>query len=142
MYEEDPSKYTNYEVTRDPKEWKYVERLLKSKVIPEISLENKEYPSGWKPPIAKPKDHPYYVQRTRNYMQPVYLHIFHRGMRRTTVIRKIHGDIWALESDLKKYIEKCEKKPIGVRVNELIGEIKFRGDYVNLIKKWLNEKGF
>ncbi|CAK9828645.1 Probable 39S ribosomal protein L49, mitochondrial [Anthophora retusa] len=140
--EKNPSKYTSYEITKDPEEWKYVENLLKLKIIPEISLEKKEYPSGWKPPIAKPNDYPYYIQRTKNYMQPVYLRLFYRGMRRITAIRRIQGDIWALESELTKYIEEREQKPMGVRVNELVGEIRYRGDYVNLIKKWLDEKGF
>ncbi|XP_076756924.1 mitochondrial ribosomal protein L49 [Xylocopa sonorina] len=134
--------YTDYEVTRDPQEWECVERLLKPKVIPVPCLENKEFPSGWKPPVCKPHDYPYYIQRTRNYMQPVYLEISYRGTRRITTVRKIHGDIWALESELKEYINKYAKKPIGVRTNELIGEIKFRGDYVNIVKKWMDEKGF
>ncbi|XP_043529255.1 probable 39S ribosomal protein L49, mitochondrial [Frieseomelitta varia] len=138
----DSSEYTDYEVTKDPKEWEYVERLLKPKVIPAPCLENKEYPSGWKPPVAKPHDYPYYIPRTKNYMQPVYLEIFHRGLRRVTTVRKIHGDIWTLESELKEYIEKRVNKPIGIRTNELLGEIKFRGDYVNLVKAWMDERGF
>lgn len=75
-------------------------------------------------------------------MQPVYLEIFHRGLRRITTVRKIHGNIWILETELKEYLEKNVKKPVGVRINELSGEIQFRGDYVNLIKVWMNEKGF
>lgn len=136
------SKYTDYEVTKDPQEWEYVERLLKPKSIPIPCLENKEYPSGWKPPISKPQEYPYYIQRTKNYMQPVYLEIFHRGLRRITTVRKIHGNIWILENELKEYLEKNVKKSVGVRTNELSGQIQFRGDYVNLIKAWMNEKGF
>ncbi|CAL7941730.1 unnamed protein product [Xylocopa violacea] len=138
----DSTVYTDYEVTRDPQEWEYVERVLKPKVIPVPCLENKQYPSGWKPPVSNPHDYPYYVQRTKNYMQPVYLEICYRGSRRITTVRRIHGDIWALESELKEYIKKHVNKPIGVRTNELIGEIKFRGDYVNIVKKWMDEKGF
>lgn len=91
---------------------------------------------------AKQGDHPYYVQRTKNYMIPVYMDITFRGTRRITTIRKIHGNIWALESELRKYLEQRTNKVIGVRVNELIGEIQFRGDHVSLVKKWLDEKGF
>ena len=138
----DPSHYTDYEVTKDPQEWEYVERLLKAKTVPLPPLENKELPSGWKPPVAKQGDHPYYVQRTKNYMIPVYMEVTFRGTRRVTTVRKIHGNIWVLESELKKYLEKQTNKIIGVRVNELIGEIKFRGDHVSLVKKWLYEKGF
>lgn len=75
-------------------------------------------------------------------MIPVYLEISYRGMRRLTVIRKINGNIWELESQLKKYLGDKTGKAIGVRVNELIGEIKFRGDYVSLVKDWLDKKGF
>ncbi|XP_003700570.2 mitochondrial ribosomal protein L49 [Megachile rotundata] len=141
MYE-DPSKYTDFEVSRDPEEWKYVEALLKPKSIPMPPLENKEYPSGWKPPVSKPGDHPYFVSRTKNFMHPVYLDITYRGTRRLTFIRRIHGDIWQLKSELVKHVSETVKKPIGVRVNELTGEIRLRGDYVTIVKKWLDEKGF
>lgn len=138
----DPSQYTDYEVVQNPPEWEYVERLLKPKVVPVPPLENKNFASGWTPPVAKPGDHPYHIHRTRNFMIPVYLEISYRGMRRLTVIRKINGNIWELESQLKKYLGDKTGKAIGVRVNELIGEIKFRGDYVSLVKDWLDKKGF
>ncbi|XP_076648173.1 mitochondrial ribosomal protein L49 [Halictus rubicundus] len=138
----DPSKYTDYEVTRDPKEWEYVERLLKPKIIPEPQFENKEYPSGWKPPTAKPEDYPYYIRRSRNFMQPVYLHTYNRGMRRLTILKNIQGDIWALETELKEHMRNETGRPIGVRINELVGIIKFRGDFVSLIKRWMDSKGF
>ncbi|XP_034175371.1 mitochondrial ribosomal protein L49 isoform X1 [Osmia lignaria lignaria] len=139
---QDPAQYTDYEVTKDPEEWKYVESLLKHKTIPVPSFEKKEYPSGWKPPVSNPGDYPYYIPRTKNYMQPIYLEITFRGTRRVTVLRKIQGDIWKLKSELTKYLHVNTNKPIGVRVNELIGEIRFRGDYVTLVKNWLDEKGF
>ncbi|KZC14481.1 PREDICTED: probable 39S ribosomal protein L49, mitochondrial [Dufourea novaeangliae] len=139
---EDPSKYTDYEVTNDPQEWEYVERLLRPQIIPKPPLENQEYPSGWKPPTAKPGDYPYYINRTRNYMQPVYLKIQFRGMRKITKLCKIQGDIWALEAELKEYLSKNSVKPIGIRINELVGEMKFRGDYVSLVKRWMDSKGF
>ncbi|XP_031849251.1 mitochondrial ribosomal protein L49 [Nomia melanderi] len=135
-------KYADYEVTRDPEEWKYVKRLLKPKLIPEPKFENKSYPSGWKPPTSKPGDHPYYVQRTKNYMLPVYLEISFRGLRRITTIKKIQGDIWTLEAELKQYLETATNKIIGIRINELTGEIKLRGDYVSLVKEWMHSKGF
>ncbi|XP_076242487.1 mitochondrial ribosomal protein L49 [Calliopsis andreniformis] len=138
----DPSSYTDYEVTQDPKEWEYVERLLKPMVIPIPPLENKDLPSGWKPPVAKPREFPYYVMRTRHYMIPVYLIISYRGIRRLTQIRKIQGDIWTLEAELTKYLKQETGRKIGVRVNELIGEIVYRGDYVSLVKKWFIDKGF
>ncbi|XP_076169061.1 mitochondrial ribosomal protein L49 [Ptiloglossa arizonensis] len=138
---DDSLQYTDYEITKDPQEWEYVERLLKLKVVPIPPLENKKFPSGWIAPTSKPKDHPYYVQRTKNYMQPVYLLNSFRGMRKVTLIRKIQGDIWLLESELTQYLKESTGKAIGVRVNELVGMIQFRGDYVSLVKKWLHSKG-
>ncbi|XP_076290717.1 mitochondrial ribosomal protein L49 [Lasioglossum baleicum] len=139
---EDPSKYTDYEVTRDPKEWEYVERLLRPKVIPVPELENREYASGWKPPTAKPGDYPYYVQRSKNFMLPVYLRVYNRGLRKLTILKRIQGDIWALEAELKEHMQKETGKPIGMRINELVGIIKFRGDFVSLIRRWMDSKGF
>lgn len=74
-------------------------------------------------------------------MQPVYLLNSFRGMRKVTLIRKIQGDIWLLESELTQYLKESTGKAIGVRVNELVGMIQFRGDYVSLVKKWLHSKG-
>ncbi|XP_078047246.1 mitochondrial ribosomal protein L49 [Augochlora pura] len=141
MYE-NPSKYTDYEVTKDPKEWEYVERLLGNKIVPMPPLEKKEYASGWTPPTAKPTDYPYYIPRTKSFLQPVYLEITMRGQRRITTLKKIKGDIWALEAELKTYIQRRTRRNVGVRINELASVIKFRGDYVNLIKRWMDSKGF
>ncbi|XP_043252386.1 probable 39S ribosomal protein L49, mitochondrial [Colletes gigas] len=138
----DSAQYANYEVTQDPEEWEYVERILKPKLVPEPPLQDTNLPSGWKPPTSKPGDHPYYIHRTKSYMQPVYLYIGYRGLRRLTTIRKIDGDIWLLRTELKKYLEENTGKHIGIRVNELSGQIQFRGDYVTLVKKWCDSKGF
>ncbi|KAL2728526.1 hypothetical protein V1478_006158 [Vespula squamosa] len=138
----DPSYYTDYDISNDPVEWSYVERLMRYKVIPQPKTTDTNLPSGWKPAIAKPSDHPYFIQRTKNHMLPIYLQIKFRGMRKVTQIRKIQGDIWKLEEELKKHIKETTSKTIGSRINEMCGEIKFRGDYVSCVKKWLLAKGF
>ncbi|KAK2580327.1 hypothetical protein KPH14_001225 [Odynerus spinipes] len=138
----DPSHYTDYDVSKDPVEWSYVERLMRYKTIPKPPSTDKTLPSGWKPATAKLEDHPYFVQRTKNHMKPVYLERSFRGMRRVTYIRKIQGDIWKFEEELKKYVEEKVGKRIGSRVNELIGEVRFRGDFVSHVKRWLDSKGF
>lgn len=53
LVSDDLSKYTNYEVTQNPEEWKYVEQLLPDKLIPEPKYEP-NLPSGYKPPTVKP----------------------------------------------------------------------------------------
>ena len=88
---------------------------------------------------------PYFIRRTKSYMEPVYLSRSNRNLRKITVIRYIEGDIWQLESELKKYLEEHNGnkyyRPIGSRVNEMCGQIRFKGDHVNWIKKWMHMKG-
>lgn len=48
-----PEDYTDYEITKDPDEWKYVERLLPYKTVPKPPTEDVELPSGWKPQCGK-----------------------------------------------------------------------------------------
>ncbi|XP_015179927.1 PREDICTED: probable 39S ribosomal protein L49, mitochondrial [Polistes dominula] len=138
----DPSHYTDYEISTDPVEWDYVKRLMKNKVIPKPTSTDQNLPSGWKPATAKPNDYPYFIQRTKNHMLPIYLARSFRGMRRITHVRKIQGDIWKLEEELKKHIEETKKRTVGSRVNEMVGEIKFRGDFVSCVKQWFLDKGF
>lgn len=75
-------------------------------------------------------------------MQPVYFLRRQRGMRRLTVLRRISGDIIALEADLRKYIEEVTGKEIGTQIIEPSGVIKFRGDCASRIKDWMELKGF
>lgn len=76
-------------------------------------------------------------------MQPVYLEISNRGMKRLTTIKKIQGDIWALDRDIKKYLtESLIKRAPPSQINEFAGVIKFKGDWVNRVKDWMNLKGF
>lgn len=133
---------SNYEITKDPSEWKFVENLLTTKIIPQ-PLQKSEYPSGWKPPnLEEAKNSPYFISRTKNHMQPVYIERTHRGMRRITVISKIKGDIWLLEQDVRNYLENLNSKKVQTHINEVSGEIQIRGDHVSNIKGWMDEKGF
>lgn len=138
----DAKEYTDFEISKDPEEWKYVTRLLSSPIIAPRPSTTERLPSGWKPPTCHPHDYQYFVERTRNHMIPVYLICLNRGERKITVVRKIQGDIWCLHKELKHFIKNETTKSPGVKINELSGEIKFRGDYVMLIKKWLEDKGF
>lgn len=139
----DPSNYTDFEVSKDPKEWSYVERLLASKTVPPAPTSiDKEFPSGWKPTTEDAKKLPYFVDRSKNHMHSVYLRRTYRGMRRITSIRRIQGDIWALEFELKKYLEEKNGKRLGSQIHEVAGIVNFRGDHVLDVKDWLNSKGF
>ena len=77
---------------------------------------------------------PFFIQRTKNHMLPVYLKISHRGMKRVTVIRKIHGDIYKLAEQLHKFLVNVNDKEIGIKVVEVCGRIDIHGDHVNNVK--------
>ncbi|XP_046749682.1 probable 39S ribosomal protein L49, mitochondrial [Diprion similis] len=138
----DPSQYTDFEISKDPQEWLYVERLLVQKTVPPAPTSTaKEYPSGWTPQSEDALKLPYFVRRTKNYLQPVYLERSFRGMRRITIVRKIEGNIWLLEAELKKHLEEATEKPVGTQIHEVAGILKFKGDQVIRIKEWLTAKG-
>lgn len=129
-------------MTKNPEEWKYVERVLPPVVVPEPKKLS-EYKSGWRPQGEDLTDRPYYIGRSRNHMMPVYLLISQRGQRRHTVIRKIQGDIWQLEKDLRPFLEdQVKPKNLRLQVNEFAGKICIHGDHVNAIKYWLGERNF
>ncbi|KYN08905.1 PREDICTED: probable 39S ribosomal protein L49, mitochondrial [Trachymyrmex cornetzi] len=137
-----PEDYTDYEISKNENEWKYVERLLPYKIIPKPSTTENKFPSGYKPASASPKDNPYFIERTKNYMQPVYLYRNPRGCKRVTEITKIQGNIWALEQDIQQYVQQNMGHRLASQINEFAGLLKFKGDYVNCIKKWMDTKGF
>lgn len=129
------------EVVQDPSQWKYVQDLLGSSTIPKPTVKA-SYPSEWSPPdMEKLKKLPYFVARTKNFMLPVYLEITFRCTRRCSIVKNIEGDIWHLERELAKLIESKSNKPCYSRVNEMNRQIKFKGDFVTLIQKYLVSKG-
>ncbi|XP_019532853.2 large ribosomal subunit protein mL49 [Aedes albopictus] len=135
----DIAQFPEVEVIKNAPEWKYVERLLAPRVVPTPEVKV-EYPSGWKPPQPKP-DLKYFVARTKNHMLPVYLHRTFRGQRILTTVRRIDGDIWQLEAELRYLLEKRLKKSIVTRVNEMNGQIELKGDFVTIVEEFLLEKG-
>ncbi|XP_024885265.1 probable 39S ribosomal protein L49, mitochondrial isoform X2 [Temnothorax curvispinosus] len=137
-----PEDYTDYEITKDPTEWKYVERVLRYKIIPKPATGDIKFSSGYKPASALPTDYTYFVERTKNYMQPVYLTRSLRGAKKVTEITKIQGDIWALERDMKRFLEERMRKKVASQIHEFAGIIKFKGDCVSRVKEWMDMKGF
>lgn len=85
---------------------------------------------------------PYILQRSKNGMLPVYLKISHHGMRRCTKIIHIHGDLWKLAADVKKYLEEVKEKDICVKIHEICGTLIIHGDHVSDVKVWALKKGF
>ncbi|KAL9887139.1 mitochondrial ribosomal protein L49 isoform 1-T2 [Glossina fuscipes fuscipes] len=138
-------KYPEVEIVKNPPEWKYVERLLPKEVIPK-PLQKAEYHSGWKPPTVDLRNidqFKYYVARTKNYMLPVYLKQTFRGQRRVTVIRRIQGNLWELEREIRELVEKARNGRVcATRVNEMSGQVQIHGDYVDIIREYLKSKGY
>lgn len=134
------TEHPQVEIVRNPAEWKHVEAILAPALVPK-PLVREEYPSGWRPQTPEASTLQYFVPRTKNHMIPVYLCTYFRGQRRLTKLRRIQGDIWLLEQELHKTIEKRIGKEIVTRVNEMTGQIWFKGDYVNIIKDFLMAKG-
>ena len=135
------------EILQSPPEWKFVERLINGRIIgnPPVTDANEYLPSGWKPQksVAELKaQFPYFVNRTKNHQVPVYLMSTFRGQRKITKLKRVEGDIWALEKDLKDYLQKTLKKRVETRVNEVSGQIDFKGIHVDMITERLMEKGF
>lgn len=78
-------------------------------------------------------------------MQPVYLMVSFRGQRQITLIKRVQGDIWQMEKELREYLESkltTKYKHIASRVNEMSSQIRFRGDHVAYVKQWMDKKGF
>ncbi|XP_039625275.1 mitochondrial ribosomal protein L49 [Polypterus senegalus] len=129
-------------ITESTEEYKYVERLIPPSSVP-TPPKHDQYPtpSGWRPPAAVPPALPYMVRRSRMHNVPVYSDITH-GNRKMTIVRKIEGDIWALEKDLKDFLTHTSGTTPLMQVNEVNMSIRIKGSFDKDLKSWLLEKGF
>uniref|UniRef100_A0A8P4K0P5 Large ribosomal subunit protein mL49 n=1 Tax=Dicentrarchus labrax TaxID=13489 RepID=A0A8P4K0P5_DICLA len=98
-------------------------------------------PSGWTPPADSPPPLPYMIRRSRMHNIPVYTDLTN-GSRKTTLVRKVEGDIWALEKDVKQYLEKLTGKELPTQVNEVTMTLRVKGHFDLELKEWLASKGF
>ncbi|KAJ8246954.1 hypothetical protein GJAV_G00257140 [Gymnothorax javanicus] len=128
-------------IVESTEEYKYVERLIPPSQIPEPPQHDGPVASGWTPPSEVPPDLPYMVRRSRMHNVPVYTDITH-GNRMMTLLRKIEGDIWALEKDVKEHLHKLTGKVPPTQVNEVTMTIRVKGDFDKELKQWLIGKGF
>ncbi|CAI5797983.1 ribosomal L49, mitochondrial [Podarcis lilfordi] len=124
-------------------EYRFVERLIPPSRVP-VPPKHDSYPtpSGWSPPQDPPPDLPYFVRRSRMHNIPVYTDTTFRGCRKMTVIRKIEGDIWALENEVKEFITQLSGRTAVTQVNEVSCMIRVKGFFEQELKKWLLDKGF
>ncbi|XP_057584449.1 39S ribosomal protein L49, mitochondrial [Hippopotamus amphibius kiboko] len=123
-------------------EYRFVERLFPPISIPKPPKhEHYPTPSGWQPPRDPPPNLPYFVRRSRMHNIPVYKDITH-GNRQMTVIRKVEGDIWALQKDVEDFLSPLLGKTPITQVNEVTGTLRVKGYFDQQLKAWLLEKGF
>lgn len=122
-------------------EYKFVERLIPPSQVPAPPKHAGRTPSGWCPPSETPPPLPYMIRRSRMHNVPVYTDLT-SGNRKTTLIRKVEGDIWALEKDVKQYLMGVTGKELPTQVNEVTMTLKVKGHFDAELKEWLVSKGF
>ncbi|XP_068452876.1 large ribosomal subunit protein mL49-like [Clinocottus analis] len=122
-------------------EYKFVERLIPPSRVPSPPQHTGPSPSGWTPPAATPPDLPYMIRRSRMHNIPVYTDVTN-GSRKTTLVRKVEGDIWALEKDVKHYLKEVTGKELPTQVNEVTMTLKVKGHFDSELKEWFASKGF
>ncbi|MFH4982522.1 hypothetical protein AB6A40_009231 [Gnathostoma spinigerum] len=132
-------------------DWKYVERLMPVRVIPDVPKHDKyPTPSGWRPPNPPP-DLSYYIGRNRKHLPALYLESRRDNLNPETmnfdyvelvVVKNIHGDVFACERDMRRYLEEKLGHPIATNVDELKGQIKVKGADRSLIENFIFDSGF
>ncbi|KAI4882172.1 hypothetical protein NFI96_021734, partial [Prochilodus magdalenae] len=128
-------------VEESVEEYKFVERLIPPTRIPKPPKYEGSAPSGWTPPSDTLPSLPYMIRRSRMHNVPVYSEIKH-GNQKSTLVRKVEGDIWALNKDVKEYLQQVTGKEPPTQVNEVTGSIRVKGQFDKELKEWLVKLGF
>lgn len=128
-------------IVESVEEYKFVERLIPPSMVPAPPPHTGPTPSGWIPPAASPPALPYMIRRSRLHNIPVYSDLTKSSLK-TTLIRKVEGDIWALEKDVKQYLKEVTGRELPTQVNEVTMTLKVKGHFDQELKDWLAGKGF
>lgn len=149
--------FTDFEVSRDPVEWSYVERLLAPSVVPPPPP-HPSYPtaSGWRPAnpdpsltwrVIRKKDHHYDISVDQVWKTKAGA----PGAFQVTTLAGIEGDIWSLHRDAKAFLmarlpapQKWQKRrvqEIETTVNEVAAKIDFKGIFDKDLTEFLLSKG-
>ncbi|XP_031589806.1 39S ribosomal protein L49, mitochondrial-like [Oreochromis aureus] len=128
-------------IIESTEEYKYVERLIPPSRIPTPPKHTGPTPSGWIPPADSPPPLPYTIRRSRMHNIPIYTDVTNSN-RKLTLIRKVEGDIWALEKDVRQYLQEVTGKELPTQVNEVTMTLKVKGHFDKELKDWLVRKGF
>ncbi|XP_069564548.1 large ribosomal subunit protein mL49 [Brachyistius frenatus] len=128
-------------IVESTEEYKFVERLIPPSRVPAPPGHPGPTPSGWTPPADSPPSLPYMIRRSRMHNIPVYTDLTH-GCREMTLVRKVEGDIWALEKDVREHLKEVTGKELPTQVNEVTMILKVKGHFDKELKDWLVRKGF
>jgi len=149
--------FTDFEISRDPVEWSYVERLLAPAVVPPPPP-HPQYPtaSGWTPPkpdptltwrVKRKKDHHYDITVDQSWKTKAGA----PGMFQVTTVGGIEGDIWAFHREAKAYLmtrlpapqkwQKRRPQEVETTVDEWASKIGFKGIFDQQLKEFLLSKG-
>ncbi|XP_071774804.1 large ribosomal subunit protein mL49 [Centroberyx gerrardi] len=128
-------------ILESTEEYKFVERLIPPTRVPIPPKHDGPAPSGWVPPADVPPALPYMIRRSRMHNIPVYTDLT-QGSRKTTLVRKVEGDIWALENDVKQYLKEVTGTDLPTQVNEVTMTLRVKGHFDAELKDWLAKKGF
>ncbi|XP_068683856.1 large ribosomal subunit protein mL49-like [Montipora foliosa] len=107
-------------------------------VRPERLKEIEESPSGWVPPATEPPNLPFFIKRSKFNNLPVYTDYKRGGNYKLTVIRKINGDLQALDGCLRHHLG----KDIHCQINELTSQLKIKGIHKDAVVTVLKQLGF
>jgi len=111
---------------------------MKYKPKPERLEQIAKSPSGWVPPAENPPDLGFNIRRSRTNNIPVYTNLRNSGTRVITTVRKVSGDLKALE--------KCLRYKLGddkvYQINEITSCVKVKGHHKKEVTKLLLELGF
>ncbi|XP_071377408.1 large ribosomal subunit protein mL49 [Centroberyx affinis] len=128
-------------ILESTEEYKFVERLIPLTRVPIPPKHDGPAQSGWVPPADVPPALPYMIRRSRMHNIPVYTDLT-KGSRKTTLVRKVEGDIWALENDVKQYLKEVTGRDLPTQVNEVTMTLRVKGHFDAELKDWLAKKGF
>ncbi|XP_060765196.1 mitochondrial ribosomal protein L49 [Neoarius graeffei] len=128
-------------ITVSTDEFYFVEQLIPPTHIPPPPKHTGPAPSGWTPPSETPPSLPYMIRRSRMHNIPVYSDIKH-GNQKNTVVRKVEGDIWALDKDIKEHLQQLMGREPPTKVNEVTRSIRIKGQFDTELKEWLLKLGF
>ncbi|KAJ7374414.1 54S ribosomal protein L49, mitochondrial [Desmophyllum pertusum] len=107
-------------------------------IKPERLQQIEKSPSGWVPPDTEKPDLPFFIKRSKYNNLPVYTDFKSGGTRHITIIRRITGDLKALDNCLKHHLG----NDVITQINELTSQVKIRGLYKDEVVTLLKQLGY